>query len=43
MKTYLEFGYVKMCRKRKKPPIAYMDKNKKTVKTSPDHKFQLRA
>jgi hypothetical protein len=32
MDPYLEFGYVKMCRKRKKTHVAYMNKNVKQSK-----------
>jgi hypothetical protein len=36
-------GMQKMCRKRKKSPISYKDKMRKTVKTSPEHNFKLGA
>jgi hypothetical protein len=39
---YLEFGYVKMCEK-KKSHVAYRVKLGKIVKTSSDHNFQLGA
>jgi hypothetical protein len=33
----LEYGYVKMCRNKKKSHVAHMDKLGKTIKTSLDH------
>jgi hypothetical protein len=43
MEPNLGYGYLKMCRKRKKAHVAYEDKLGKTVKNSLDLKFQLGA
>jgi hypothetical protein len=43
METYLEYGYIKMYRKRKKTPVAYMAKNGKTIKTFAGHNYILEA
>jgi hypothetical protein len=39
MDPYLEYGYIKMYRKRKKTHVAYKDKNGKTIKTFAGHNY----
>jgi hypothetical protein len=43
IKTYLGYGYLRLCKGRKKTHVAYMGKLDKTIKTSPNHKFKLGA
>jgi hypothetical protein len=42
MEPDLGYEYVKMCRKRKKTHVAYMDKLGKIIKNSSDHNFHLK-